>query len=97
MLCVVVFAAMGSLWNMAARLRKTHQSDVRQKIQASQIINRLSDHLNGKADLSPTQLRAAEILLKKTLPDLSSVDIGNKNNEPFMVGMEWKNSAAFRR
>ncbi|MEI5996816.1 hypothetical protein H3V53_06260 [Paraburkholderia bengalensis] len=61
---------------MAARLRKTHQDDVRLKIKTSQLINRLQDHALGKLkDLSPTQLRAIEVLLKKAIPDLSSVDM----------------------
>jgi hypothetical protein len=59
---------------MPARLRKTHQEDVRTKIQTSQLINRLSDHGLGKLDLSPTQVRSIEVLLKKTLPDLQSIE-----------------------
>lgn len=47
----------------------------RQKVQASQLINRLQDHVLGTVELSSTQVRAAEILLKKTLPDLTE----NKN------------------
>ncbi|HXP67564.1 MAG TPA: hypothetical protein VN815_18940 [Steroidobacteraceae bacterium] len=59
---------------MAARLRKTHQADVRTKIQASQLLNVLQDHALGKiAELPATRLRAIEILLKKILPDLSQV------------------------
>lgn len=60
---------------MAARLRKSHQDDVRTKIQTSQLINRLNDHALGKVDLSPTQVRAIEVLIKKTLPDLSQVQM----------------------
>ena len=57
---------------MAARLRKTHQEDVRTKIQVSQLLNVLQNHALGKLkDLSPSRLRAIEILLKKTLPDLT--------------------------
>jgi DNA repair protein RadC len=57
---------------MAARLRKTHQEDVRTKIQVSQLLNVLQNHALGKLkDLSPSRLKAIEILLKKTLPDLS--------------------------
>jgi hypothetical protein len=60
---------------MAARLRKTHQEDVRAKIQASQLINVLQDHALGKTqDLPASRLKAIEILLKKTLPDLSQVE-----------------------
>jgi hypothetical protein len=57
---------------MAARLRKTHQEDVRTKIQVSQLLNVLQNHALGKLkDLTPTRLKAIEILLKKTLPDLT--------------------------
>lgn len=60
---------------MAERMRKTHQDDVRAKIQTSQLINRLTDHALGKVELSPTQVRAIEILIRKTLPDLQAVDL----------------------
>jgi hypothetical protein len=62
---------------MAARLRKTHQDEVRTKIKTSQLLNRLQNHalsLIGD-ELSPTQMRAIEILLKKSLPDLSQVEM----------------------
>ncbi|WP_146242713.1 hypothetical protein [Paraburkholderia silvatlantica] len=59
---------------MAARLRKTHQDDVRAKIQASQLINVLQNHALGLTeDLPASRLKAIEILLKKTLPDLSQL------------------------
>lgn len=59
---------------MAARTNKIrHDENTRLKIQASQLINRLTGHANGTVDLSPTQVRAIEILLRKTLPDLSDV------------------------
>lgn len=59
---------------MAARLRKTHQEDVRLKIQVSQLLNVLQNHALGvMEELPPTRLKAIEILLKKTLPDLSQV------------------------
>ena len=59
---------------MAERLRKFHQDDVRTKIQTSQLINRLADHGLGKIELSATQVRSIEVLLKKTLPDLQAVE-----------------------
>jgi uncharacterized protein YjiS (DUF1127 family) len=70
---------------MAARLRKTHQEDVRSKIQASQLINRLTDHALGDVGLSPTQVRAIEILLKKILPDLQSVELTGDADNPVAV------------
>ena len=66
---------------MAARLRKNHQEDVRLKIQASQLINRLTDHALGTLDLSSSQIKAIEILLKKTLPDLTQVQGAGEDGE----------------
>lgn len=61
---------------MAARkLRPFHSDEIRAKIQASQLINRLTDHALGEVDLSATQVRAIEVLLKKAVPDLSAVDL----------------------
>ena len=60
---------------MAARMRKTHQDDVRAKIKTSQLANRLTDHALGKVELSATQVQAINILLKKTLPDLQAVTL----------------------
>jgi uncharacterized protein YjiS (DUF1127 family) len=59
---------------MATRLRRNHQDEVRSKIQASQLINRLTDHALGDLELSTSQIKAIEILLKKSLPDLVQVD-----------------------
>lgn len=68
---------------MAARLRAKHQDEVRSKIQTSQLINRLQDHALGKLDeLSQTQLKAIEILLRKNLPDLSQVELSTDPDNP---------------
>ena len=52
---------------MAARLNTRVADQVRQRIQASQLINRLQAHVDGKVELSPTQIQAAKILLDKSL------------------------------
>lgn len=60
---------------MAARLRKTHQDDVREKIKASQLINVLQNHaITEGSELSSSRLKAIEILLRKSVPDLSSME-----------------------
>lgn len=60
---------------MAARTVKIrHDEETRSKIQASQLINRLTDHALGEVKLESTQVKAIEILLRKTLPDLSAVE-----------------------
>jgi hypothetical protein len=67
---------------MAARLNKLHQEDIRKKIQASQLINVLQDHaLSGEGELSPTRMKAIEILLRKSVPDLSSVSLEGSGDE----------------
>jgi hypothetical protein len=71
---------------MAGRpIGKLHQDDVRRKIQASQLINVLQDHaLAGDGDISPTRMKAIEILLRKSLPDLSAVQIDDGGTEEGM-------------
>lgn len=68
---------------MAGRpMNKLHQDDVRKKIQASQLLNRLTDHAFGEVELSQSQIKAIEILLRKSLPDLSSITISGDADNP---------------
>lgn len=68
---------------MAARtLRPKHSDEVRAKIQASQLINRLQNHVLGDGKLTATQLKAAEVLLRKSVPDLSRVEMSGPNGQP---------------
>ena len=61
---------------MAGRpIGKRHQDDIRAKIQASQIINRLMSAFNGEVELTSTQVNIAKTLLDKTLPDLKAMEI----------------------
>lgn len=73
---------------MAARKDLRHSDEVRKRIQTSQLVNRLNDHVNGTVDLSSTQLKAAEILLRKSLPDLSNVQISGDQNNPLIHRLE---------
>ena len=74
---------------MAARLNPAHDEKTRAKIQTSQLINRLISHVNGEVELSSTQVRAAEVLLKKTLPDLSAVELGSDPERPIKMEFGW--------
>ena len=66
---------------MATRKILSHDTQTREKIRTSQLINRLEKHAFGEVDLTPTQVRAIEVLIKKTLPDLASVELtGDKEN-----------------
>lgn len=67
---------------MAARtLRPKHSDEIRAKIQASMLIRGLQDHFEGKKNLSPSQIKSAEILLKKSVPDLSSVQLSGPDGK----------------
>lgn len=70
---------------MPARMRKLHQDDVRAKIQTSQLVNRLENHALGKVDLSQTQIKAIEVLIRKTLPDLSAVTLQGDEDNPIAI------------
>ena len=45
----------------------------RQGIRTAELLQRLEDHALGRLEMSSTEVRAAEILLKKRLPDLSTM------------------------
>lgn len=59
---------------MAARLTKRLADQTRDAIKTSMLINRLCDHALGAVEMKSTQIRAAEILLNKTLPNLKQSD-----------------------
>lgn len=54
--------------------RLQQQDEWRKKIQASQLINRLNDHGLGIVEMSATQVKAAQALIAKVLPDLKAVE-----------------------
>ena len=47
----------------------------RVKIQNSNILNALVEHVEGRREMSSTQVSAGIALLKKVMPDLASVDV----------------------
>jgi hypothetical protein len=49
------------------------------------LLNRLSDHASGKAEMSRTQVMAAQILLRKVLPDLTSTELAGQDGAPLAV------------
>lgn len=73
---------------MAARIRKTHQDDVRKRIEVSNLITRVQKYANGELsdeDISPNRLNAIKLLLNKALPDLSSVQITGDPDNPIEI------------
>jgi hypothetical protein len=70
---------------MAARKNPKIDAAHRERIATSQLINRLNKIANGELTVDPIQLRAIEIALRKTLPDLSSVEYTGDTLQPFAV------------
>jgi hypothetical protein len=61
---------------MAARKTKFLSDEHRLKIKTTQLINRLTEFVEGNVEMSSAQVNAALGLLKKSLPDLSAVSAG---------------------
>ena len=65
---------------------KLHQDDVRAKIQVSQLINVLMGQALGTSDeIGMIRMKAIEILLRKSLPDLSAIELTGKDGGPVRV------------
>lgn len=65
---------------MAATKRNAMRiEEARQKIRTTQLINRLQDHALGKVDMSSTQVKSVEVLLRKALPDLATVEMTGRD------------------
>lgn len=77
---------------MAARKQLWHPDEVRRKIQASQLINRLTAHALSEAGplMDASQVQAARLLLDKVLPNLQSVAVGGDENAgPVKISVSW--------
>ncbi len=65
------------------RITKRVKDQWREKIEAPRLINKLKKHAIGEIDLKSTQVRAAEILLKKVIPDLKVTDMQVTDNTDY--------------
>ena len=76
---------------MAARLRQHHQDDVRRKIQASALINRLQSYIDGDVDLTAGQVQAIKILLDKSVSNApAATEISGPDGGPIAHSLEVK-------
>ena len=51
-----------------------HSEVTRERIRAGVIIDRFQKHFMGELDLTATQIRVGEVLLRKVIPDLTHTD-----------------------
>ena len=59
--------------------------EARQKIQTTQLVKRLTDHVFDQCKMSQTQVQAALGLLKKTIPDLKATEITGQDGGAVQV------------
>lgn len=82
------------------RLTKVQQDQIRVAIKTRQLVNRLQGYALGEnefhvaegedpqpIEIDSGRLRAIEILIKKTLPDLSAVQLTGDNDNPVAVAL----------
>ena len=67
------------------KLGTRHQDDIRAKIQASQIINRLHDAFVGNIELTSEQVNIGKTLLSKVLPDLKAIEHSGNDEKPLIT------------
>jgi hypothetical protein len=83
--CISQYAPPCGVGKMAKRKMLFHPDYVREKIRASQLINRLQKCAFGEISLTMTQLRAIEILLRKCIPDLAAAEIKSEQTYRYVV------------
>lgn len=79
---------------MAARIRSKHQAEVRAKIQASVLIGLLESHAMGEIELSSSRIKAIELLLKKSIPDLQSIEHIGDEDSPIVHVIKWADNGS---
>lgn len=76
---------------MPARTNKIkHDEDTRKRIQAGNIIARLHKLIMGEIEMAPQAVTAALGLLRKSLPDLTSVEHSGEVTKNYVVRMPTK-------
>lgn len=74
---------------MAARINRRHSDEIRQKIQASVLVHRLHEHALGNLEMTPTQIKAAETLLDRSVPKLQSIQHSGDDENPIAHAFKW--------
>ena len=75
---------------MAARKRQVRLSEEwRERIRSAAILQRLDRAAMGEVDMTPSQLKAAEIVLRKTIPDLNKTELSGPDGGKIQMGAHW--------
>lgn len=75
---------------MAARKNTPRLSNEwRERIKSGVILTRLEQAALGEIEMSPSALKAAEIVLRKTLPDLARTEVTGDEGGPQELVIRW--------
>lgn len=76
---------------MPARKNTVKLSEAwRERIRTAVILQRLERAALGETDVTATQLKAAEIVLRKTLPDLARTEVTGQDGGPQELVIRWR-------
>jgi hypothetical protein len=71
--------------SITAKLNPRHQQLIRDKINAALLIDKLQQCALEGLELTSQQMKAIEILLKKSVPDLQSVEMTGNAESPMIM------------
>jgi len=71
--------------SITAKLNPRHQQLIRDKINAALLIDKLQQCALEGLELTSQQMKAIEILLKKSVPDLQSVEMTGNAEAPMIM------------
>ena len=76
---------------MAARKNTPRLSqEWHERIRSGVILARLEKAALGELDITPASLKAAEIVLRKTIPDLARTEVTGEDGGPQEMTISWK-------
>lgn len=71
---------MASNAHTSSKSKRQMTASHRERIKTSALLTRLNKFAEGKIEISRDRLKAHEILLRKTLPDLTATDLTSKGD-----------------
>lgn len=70
---------------MAARNTDYHEEKTKRLIRASQLLNRLNSFAIGEIEMTAAQVKAAQIVIGKEVPDLKAIEHSGDSENPLTL------------
>jgi tRNA uridine 5-carbamoylmethylation protein Kti12 len=77
-----------TLKKINGRMTKSQSDRHRLSIQTSKLVKRLQEVSAGTAEMTPVQLKATQILIDKSLPNLQAIAVDNVQEAPILSAQE---------